>query len=314
MKIGLYPEDMLLEYLENRLNGQFHTKIKYHNYLQKLPDAIEFSEEFALKWKSLVEAAVKRLIADTFALRPFLFEVDGYTKRFCSADHQFWNHLNFTFSHRGAERLYEEMRSEVTSDEPLYPVTLPADALLISLCKNNFSLYSFAWFDKNNASWIIQALFVAWQKVRIDNVPWQYLFDNPARTELPLRDYLIERAADYLAGCNAHFAKIVSGGNGTRHIRATESLELTFESSPKNTLELFSHVEKFIKSAQNAIAWWSSEGTVANDDERFIAGAARTFGFETELAEFRALTNEYMENQGMEEQIYESILRNQTSD
>ena len=78
MKIELCPEDMLLEYVENRLNGRFDVQVKNEQYLKHLPPNIEFSEEFALKWQAMVEPAVKRFIAETFALRTFLFEVDGY--------------------------------------------------------------------------------------------------------------------------------------------------------------------------------------------------------------------------------------------
>ena len=55
MKIELCPEDMLLEYVENRLNGRFDVQVKNEQYLKHLPPNIEFSEEFALKCDRIIK-------------------------------------------------------------------------------------------------------------------------------------------------------------------------------------------------------------------------------------------------------------------
>lgn len=310
MKIELCPEDMLLEYVENRLNGRHNAIIKHEQYIQHLPVALEFSEEFALKWKAMVEPAVKRFIAGTFALRGFLFEVGGYTKRFSPADASFWKELEFTFSYRGAERLYEQMVKKKSNEEPLYPVVLPADALLISICNNDFSLYTFAWLVKNSANWLIKACFVAWQQVSYCQVRWQYFFDNPATVELPLREYLIERAADYVAGCNTELTKVFTTTVNAMRPRGSGSLELCFEDRGSVLLTMHNAVRVFVTAARKAIDYWSSEGCVGIDDERFIAGAAKIHGLDLEFAEFEAVATGLVENKNLEDQIYESIIRN----
>lgn len=310
MKIELCPEDMLLEYVENRLLGRQNAVIKNEQYLQHLPGNIEFSEEFALKWKAMVEPAVKRFIAGTFSLRSFLYEVDGYTRRFTAADASFWKELEFTFSFRGAERLYEQMIMKQSEEEPLYPVVLPADALLISICNNDFSLYSFAWLCKNSANWLIKACFVAWQQVSYHEVRWQYFFENPGKVELPLREYLIERAADYVAGCNIKLSNMFPATDNGQRIRSSSNFELCFDNRDCGVMAMYNSVKALVTVARKAIAYWSSEGCVGIDDERFIAGAAKTHGFDVEFAEFEAVATSLVENKNLEDQIYESIIRN----
>lgn len=309
MKIEICPEDMLLEYVENRLQGRFDVPVKYEQHLKKLPAAIEFSEEFALKWKTMVGAAVKRFIAETFSLRGFLFEAEGRVRRLSAADEGLWHGVEFAFSHRGAERLYEQLLAKETHELPLYPVALPADALLISICSNDFTLYSFPWLNKNSANWLIKACFVAWQPVSYDQVPWQCFFNEPAGVELPLREYLIERAADYVAGCNQKLSTLIPAEAGRRRSRSSH-LELSFDGRGSALLSMYNSVRGFVTAVRKAITWWSSEGSVCIDDERYIAGAAKAFGLDTEFAEFEAMATSLVENKNLEDQIYESIIRN----
>ena len=63
MKVELCPEDMLLEYVENRLSGKFDAVIRHEQYLKHLPHDFEPSEEFAARWQTMVSAALKRFNA-----------------------------------------------------------------------------------------------------------------------------------------------------------------------------------------------------------------------------------------------------------
>lgn len=75
----------------------------------------------------------------------------------------------------------------------------------------------------------------------------------------------------------------------------------------------FNYINKMIKNTRTAVAYWTGEGTVNIDDEKFVAGSLKTFGFEHEAAAFESLLNMYIETVDTREAIHESILRNQTS-
>ncbi len=310
MKLELCPEDMLLEYVDNRLNGRFDAVIRHEQYLKRLPQSIDFSEEFAQKWQAMVAPAVKRFIASTFALRSFLFEVDGYTRRFTPADADFWKDLEFVFSHRGAERLYEQMLRRETSEQPLFMVALPADSLLISICHNDFSLYSFPWLNKNKASWLINACYISWQRVTPTEVRWQSFFNEPAGVELPLREYLVERAADYVAACNSLLQKQFPGAMVGHTPRPARGIDLILDQRSVDLPLVYNHVNRFVAAVRSAIAFWAGEGCVGIDDERFIAGAARSYGLDSEFAAFEKAAGSIVESMTAEEQIYESLIRN----
>ncbi len=310
MKLQLFPEDLLLEFVENRLNGGFDKPVKHEQHFRHLPQDIEFSEEFAGKWQTMVVPAVRRFIASIFSLRGFLFAVDGYTRRFTAADPAFWEGLEFRFSNRGAERLYEQMRRRITEEEPMFLLVLPGDALLISVCLNDFSLYSYPWLGRNGAGWLIKACHVAWQQVGPLQVPWQCLFEDPASVELPLRDYLIERAADYIAACNERLSELFPGALNGHMPRPARWLGLSFSSRQVGLPEFYQHVNGFVASVRKAIAFWCGEGAVCIDDERFIAGAARTYGLDNEFAVFEQAAGSMVENITNREQIYESLIRN----
>lgn len=319
MKLQLYPEDILLEFSERMLQSD-DKPLSWRNssYLKHLPLQIEFSEEFAERWQQLLKNVVRRFVADIFSLRPFLFEIEGYTKRFNSADEDFWNFCSFSFSHRSAERMYEVMMSEFMPERPLFLVALPDDALFLSICTQTFNRYSFQWLIRNKANWLTQALFIACQHVQINNVPWLHLLENPATVELPLREYLIERCADVVVACNTKMQSlgIMSVVDGTPagvpDHNERGSIEVSFYNL--STSQMIEAVRQFILIAQTAINVWLGAGCVCIDDERFIKGAVQQSGFTRETSEFERLVNDYTEKRGMEETIYESIIQNQNSD
>ena len=319
MKLQLYPEDILIEYAEQAFaNGCANAIVKHSKYLKHLPRAIEFSEEFAERWQALVKSAVKRFVADSFKLRPFIFEVEGYTKRFNSADEQFWNFCGFSFSQRGAERLYELLIGEFIDEEPMFLVATPDDGLILSLCTHNFELYSFPWLCRNRANWLTQALFVAWQQVVVDRISWQYLLDNPSDVALPLREFLIERSADLIATCSDHIRHVAQRAEReacdmVNYLRE-EEVPLRVSFNQRDFIGKVTTVRKFISSANKAFDYWAGEGCVGIDDEKFIRGAVQQYRFAEEAREFEQLVSDYYEAHSMEGEIYESIIQNQNSD
>jgi len=310
VKLELCPEDMLFEYVENRLNGKFNAVVHHEQYIGHLPSSIEFSEEFARRWQTMIAPAMRRFIAETFWLRSFIFSVDGYTKRFSPADAPFWDSVELCFSHRGAERMYEEFLSAHNNEKPLYPVVLPADALLVSVCANDYSLYSFAWMLKNRANWLIMACYVAWQKVSLTAVSWQCLFESPAAVELPLREYLIERAADYLAAVNLCVQALHPAFKAEHTPRPIVGMPLSLIAANTGVPALHKYVESFVAKVRSAVEFWCSEGSAGIDDERYIVGAMKTSGFDSEYAAFSKAAEAILEKMTTEEQIYESLIRN----
>jgi len=319
VKLQLFPEDILLEYAEKSFAVSVDSAVvKHAQHLKHLPRMIEFSEEFAGRWQSLVKSAVKRFVADTFKLRPFLFDVEGYTQRFNSADEHFWNSCEFSFSQRGAERLYELLMREFIEEEPMFLVATPDDGLILSICTSNFGRYSFPWLCRNRANWLTQALFVAWQQVVIDRISWQYLLDNPAEVALPLREYLIERCADLIIACSGHMRHLDPSTPSGQLVDVVNDLRedgvpLKVSFNQHDFSGKVTTVRRFIASAEKAFAYWSGEGSVGLDDEKFIRGAVQQYRFAEEVREFEQLVSDYLEGRGMEGAIYESIIQNQNS-
>jgi len=316
VKIELFPEDMLLEFARGRLRVEANPAVKGMVHLEHLPAQIEFSEEFPQKWQKIVEPAVKRFIASTFGLRKFLFDVDGYTKRFSAADPQFWENVDLKFSQRAAERLYEQMVFPVHKIEPLYHLVLPADAILVSIFQWNFTRFSFAWLLKNSASWLVKAVFISWQAGSMTELPWQHLLEYPEKVELPLRDYLVEKTAEYLAFCSTLLRqrlKVTEVLPGYYDPELVGGVRSHFLDSARFTENTFNYINRMIKSTRNAVAYWTGEGTVNIDDEKFVAGSLKTFGFEHEAAIFERLLGMYIDTVDTREAIHESILRDQTT-
>ncbi len=318
MKVEIFPEDVLLDFTSQLLQGETRPAIRGFSHLSKFPKDLEFSEDFLPQWQEIVEPAVTRFIATTLGIRPFLFDVNGYTKRFTAAEPAFWSDIELKFTHRGALRIYEFMLSLTDNQsDPLYQLATPADALLISICTGNFSQYSFAWLQKNLADWLIMAMFVVWAPARMPELSWRRLLLTPETVELPLRDYLIEKAADYLAECS-YYTKRTTRPGCERHERLYSAekvggVELQVCEHIKIIDRWIDYTNCIIQDIRKAVSTWTTTAVVNIDDERFIAGAAKTYGFDHEVEEFQRQATDYREGVGMEEIIYESILSDQTS-
>ncbi|GAB4271554.1 MAG: hypothetical protein Kow0029_09370 [Candidatus Rifleibacteriota bacterium] len=316
MKLQLYPEDILIEYVERLLLGEEDPAIRMARFIPELPGQIEFSEEFALRWRNLVEPTVKKFISDSFLLHQFVFEYEGSIRKLCVTDPDFWAGIDLSFSQRSAQRLYEYMKSKKGGEEPLYPITTPADAIFISIVTGDFDLFSYAWLAKNRANWAVFALFITWQPVLAGKVPWKWCFDNPKEIPLPVRVYLLERCAVYFS-CLNHLVR--SGINNEIAYdsdfdrlsaeRSGSAVPLNFVPD-KNIGNAVGCARALATSLNKAMEYWTGEGTVALDDERYLRGAYSSAGLAEELNDFAAVVKEYTETVRLKEAINESVIFN----
>lgn len=317
MKLEIFPEDILLEYVQKLLDGEEKPRLKMSRYFDSFPESLEPSEEFVVSWQKMIEPVVKKFIADTFSLHQFLFDSDGYVKKFCATDAEFWQNIELSFSHRSAQRLYEHMLMANSSDEPLYLIALPADALFISIALADFEQYSYAWFAKNKASWIVSALFIAWQPVKADlPAPWQSCFKDPGSVDLPVRAYLLERASAYYSCINhlvrrsiernkpadSDFYRLASERSGA-------GLPLNFVASG-NIDKVCLNGRALANLIREAMNYWTQDGMIAIDDDRFLNGIFNESGLARELIEFETVIKEFSENKSLEERVDESIIFN----
>lgn len=251
MKISVYPEDVLFEYTKSLLQREYfvHPEKKY---IKRFPQNIEFSSEFAEKWQNLISSSVKAYLGKLFLNKKFLTEKNGTIKSYSLADKEIWDDLDFTFTHRSAERLYEKMLENEVQTYKIFPgqhlIATVSDSLFISICLKNFEIYHFPWIVKNNANWLIKAVYITkasnWGSV----IPkWAYLLENYKENEFPLRELLIEKLAAYLAD-------------------ASESLSSSHENN--------SRVEKNVKEVYNlfnkALTGWKEECPVGYEDEKYL--------------------------------------------
>lgn len=317
MKVELYPEDILIEYVEQLLNGVENPRLKYSAHFNQFPANLEMSEEFAQRWQKLVEPVVKKFIADTFSLHQFIFDFDGHVHKYSAADSQFWQTIELEFSHRGAQRLYEQMLSKSTGEKPLFPIALPADALFISLALGDFDNYSYAWFEKNSANWVVWALFIAWQPVFAEKIPWKTCFDRWQLVPLPVRGYLYERAAAWFS-CVNHVIRCASensyvGDSDFFRLLSEKSgsgLPLRFISGPPKVAKIALFGRQLAESIRGAHEQWTGPATVALDDDRFLQGLFNSTGLARHLQDFEMVLRDYNESRGLEEKVNESVIFN----
>ncbi|MGM0600274.1 MAG: hypothetical protein ACQETH_10715 [Candidatus Rifleibacteriota bacterium] len=314
MKIQLYPEDLLLEYTEKLLEGETtNPDIKYSGYFDAFPPEIDFSEEFCEKWQQVIEPVVKKFICDSFAFYPFLFESDGYTRKYSVTDVEFWESIDISFSQRSALRLYERMISDKTKQLPDYILSLPGDAVFLSIATTNFNLYSFPWLEKNKANWVIKALYATWNFLNTDEIPWEGLLAKPKTVELPLRGYLIDRAAVYMRCVNYILERIaekqVTQRSELKKISAMPGCGVPLKLYlTRNPDKIIKSSNKFIKMLEKAVSYWTAEGMCALDDDRFINGVFNSSGIKEELKGFDEVVTKISDTNRLEERVDESVV------
>lgn len=313
MKVQLYPEDLLLEYTQRLLEGETSPEIKYSNYFDAFPPEIDFSEEFCEKWQQIVEPVVKKFICDSFAFYSFLFDSEGYTKKYSVTDAEFWQTIDIEFSHRSALRVYERMICEKVHRLPDYILALPGDAIFLSIATTNFKLYSFPWLTKNRASWVIKAIYLTWDFLGIDEVPWQGLLAKPENVELPLRGYIIDRATIFLRCVNYVLDKIAENQNPSKSeldkISAAPGggVPLKFYVSRKPH-KIIKSSNKLIELLEKAVACWTAEAMCTLDDDRFINGIFNSSGIKQEFKGFDEVVAKIADTNRLEESVDESVV------
>lgn len=316
MKIELYPEDMLLDYVRQLLDGAETPKLKHTAHFSSFPQNLELSEEFAGHWQQLVEMTVKKFICDTFRLQQFLFDVDGHVMKFACTDDRFWQTIDLQFSHRSAQRMYEHMLRQTTGEVPLYPIALPGDALFISIAVADFTQYSFAWLEKNQANWIIWALFAAWQPAHGNKIPWLTCLRQPQMVPLPVRGYLYERSSAWFS-CANHLLRLLASDrqaadNDFYELAAERSgsgLPLKFYAASQVS-QVANAGRQLAEALKSAHQFWTGSGTVALDDDRFLQAMFNSSGLTQQIDDFAAVLRDFNETRGLEEQVNESVIFN----
>jgi hypothetical protein len=304
----------LFEYAGKLLEGEESPTLKYAGYFDQLPSHIDFSEEFLQNWQKLVSEVIHKFIVDSFSLYRVALTPDGFVKQFGVTDEIFWESIDLKFSHRGALRIYEKMLESSKKEPPSYLIALPADALFLSVATGNFNEYSYPWLFKNKANWVVQALFVIWQPVFACQVHWKDCFDDPGAVEMPLRALLLERASLYFA-CLNHLIRrrtenvSVAGSNFIRIMENKSSGAMHFRFFPSSQIAQASiYARSFAKSVESAFQYWTSEGSVALDDDRFLRGVFNNCGLASEMREFENVLSEYQSQKDLEENVNESVI------
>jgi hypothetical protein len=316
MKVELVPEDCLLEFTRQLLDGEEKPVLKYARYFDKFPQKINFSEEFAASWQDLLAPTVHKFIADSFSLHQFAFIENDQVRKYSCADQEFWQTIELGFSQRSALRLYEAMMAKHFNEPPLYILATPADALFIAIATSQFTEYSFPLLAKNSANWVITALFIAWQPVNAEGVAWNSCFTNPASVDFPVRSFLLERATTYLSCVNHLIRKAadksgVIGSDFFSLVRKSsgESVPMKFISSQRID-NVAMQARSLIKNINSAMDYWTGEGSLALDDDRYLRGVLHSSGLQNEMNEFDAVLNEYQNIRDLEANIDESVIFN----
>ena len=317
MKITLVPEEIILEHLENHIKGNPNKKLKFQKYFRHLPEKLEVTQEFIDQWSPAVSILVKKLIVDTFGVHSFLYEEDGIVKRCSVLEQEFWQQIDFKFSFRAIDRVWEEIKFPFTDIQPIYQLVLPADALLLSIIMDDFDKYNFKWLSINKAHWVIKVVFIALSKDYSPLPGWLSLLEKPEKLELPVRGFLIHRSADYMAYLNQLISKLMEYKQvddtelrklGERLDKPGVPIDLRFHI--KEVYSAFEIGRKFIDAFQIAFKSWNNEFTLALDDERYLRGLYNSTGLENEIREFERQIEEYNEMVDLQEVVNESLVFN----
>jgi len=199
MKVEIIPEQIIWEYVSQRLLGKDEGGFTHRRYFSYLPDTVEISEEFLGLWKKNVGVAVKRALVETFGLKPFLTLERDQGRWISVTDQPFWQDLLLAFSKRAIDRIWDHLLSLSREIEINWGIATPADALLLCILdEKRLERYSFQWLFKNSAHWVIPAYVLEKRSFHNpDNLPWHVYFENPLETPLPLRLILIEATARF---------------------------------------------------------------------------------------------------------------------
>ena len=329
MKIEIAPEDMIFEYTNQLLLGIREPQLKFEKHLEKMPPKFDYSEEFSEKWSQLVEVTVRRFLINTFKFRPFVYDRNGQIARYCTADKEFWQDVDISFSFRSADRIWELIMLGVQKEDPLYIMAKPGDALFLSIINNVFGQYHFNWLIKNNANWLIIAAFVAQSPVALDRIPWMPLLESPEKVPLQVRDLLIEKVRACMLLIN-HLVREVFANNHYElgdHFGAFDELSFvtgsinfgrTIHAGVLNQKDLdrpmnrhFSLGRELISALNKAIEYWTTEGAICIDDDRHISGYSQSCGLNDEIKAFEAMLSDYNEQKSLEEAVHESLIQGQ---
>jgi hypothetical protein len=254
MTSTIYPEDVLINYVGRRLDRDKKTSV-YKKFIKQFPSSITYSEEFLPKWSKLVNSSTQAYIGLLFQNKVFSINKGEKIFSYTVYNKEFWEDLDFNFTHRGADRLYETMlkdwQNAVEDLAHEYLIATASDALFISICVNDFYLYTFPWLVANKANWFIIACFIEnTTKNHFDFTKCKYLLEHPETCEFPLRIFLIEKLADYLTYIEDR-------------IKNLRVYDFVFA---REAGEMYTHLKK-------ALDYWINKVPIGFEDERYLLGA-----------------------------------------
>lgn len=289
MKIQVVPEDIILEYVKKRLQGNLNPVVKYRNYFDQLPSKIEVSEEFLDEWKKILQITVQKYIVSKFKLKQFIFEENDRVKRYSVADPQFWNNTKIEFSYRSVDRIWELIKIDKTE----FLLTKPGDALFLSILAQNFSNYSLEWLIANKACWAIIAVFIQVYDLKDNSGEHIIRIMKKKGLPLPLRGLLLESAANTITKVN-------------QEISAELKMEKPYFAKINR---IAPSIRELINSINSAVKRWTGEESLALDDERYIRGLHSSLKLDQEFKIFEDNLNKAAEKNNLKEAIHESIIQ-----
>jgi len=295
--VEVVPEEIIWEYLGQKLGGRPAEPLPQQKYFAQLPERIEFSEEFVARWRQTVGVAVRRAVRDALRLRSFLILERDQVRRVTIAEPAFWQDVTLAFSEEAAQAVWQLVLTPATHKDPAIDRLTPADALLVAIVhRSYFHRVPFDWLLAKQANWVIPAVF-AQHQVMVDPgaLPWETVFQKPERVPLPLREFFIEKTAEFFRVATDAVNHWVAGvapvpepheaaGPGGRaamwaapEFHPLKQYRFKFENILE-VLRLQRRCGPWTEAVRAALAYWTGEGTLGLDDDRYITGAAQQFG------------------------------------
>ena len=307
MIVELVPEDIIWEFLATRLQHLGEPKFEYAPYFSRLPSTIDWSEEFLPRYRKNVSVAIQKAIVETFGLRPFLFLERDQVVRRGIHDPAFWRELSFVFSRHGADVIWAEILRAHQNVNPDMSGLTPADALFLGIVNASFfQRFSFEWLQAKKAHWLIVAMFLYLRiHSNATDLPWACYLQKPASVELPLRELLIEKTAEYFQAITEAIGSYAAEQDGPARVRESRSGAVVFQMDESQAATFFLSLRPDVNLVRAAVSSWTNDGCMGLDDGRFIEGIAdrtrlyaKIDAANTALREWQAVVATMLERRG----------------
>jgi hypothetical protein len=288
MKLEIFPEDLIWEYVGKLLRREALRPLTHQKHFPYLPAKIDLSEGFLEKWRKVVSGKVQQFVARHFAFRPLLFLRNDTVLRLHPGETDFWREISLEFSHRAVRRIWEDIIQKPAT--PAWQSVTPADALFLSILQPAlFDQYTYEWLAAAHAPWLVTAVFLRCRTTG-NRFPWTCLLTAPQDVPLPLRELLIERSAWFFRQAAEALRQFLRD-NPAGSVAADPQAAFSFTRLGEVAELIFSDAFG-IKRFRAAFSAWTSSAVLGLDDERYLHGAASQFRVFEHIAELEALCGE----------------------